>query len=171
VLGEMPLCGLLETFDLGSDGRLSDGPVASGRLASIWRLDTDAGSWAVKQMGDLSRDELTEVLEGAAFEEAAVAAGVPVPAVRRTVGGDVIADLDRVRARVHAWVDLDEPNTGLDPVAVGRLVAALHQVDFAGTVGVDPWYTEPVGARRWAELGSARSTRLRATCRTARHRQ
>jgi aminoglycoside phosphotransferase (APT) family kinase protein len=37
-------------------------------------------------------------------------------------------------------------------VEVGQFVAALHRVDFAGSVGVDPWYTEPVGAARWSEL-------------------
>jgi aminoglycoside phosphotransferase (APT) family kinase protein len=40
-------------------------------------------------------------------------------------------------------------------VEVGRFVAALHRVDFAGSIGVDPWYTEPVGAVRWSELVSA----------------
>ena len=35
---------------------------------------------------------------------------------------------------------------------VGRLVARLHRVEFAGTIGLDPWYTEPVGAVRWSEL-------------------
>jgi hypothetical protein len=43
----------------------------------------------------------------------------------------------------------------LDPLDVGRLVAGLHRVDFAGTNGLDPWYTEPVGAARWSELVSA----------------
>ena len=38
---------------------------------------------------------------------------------------------------------------------LGQLVAGLHRVDFAGAIGVDPWYTEPVGAARWSELVSA----------------
>ena len=37
---------LLIAFDLGSWGRLSNGPVARGRLGSIWRLDTEGGTWA-----------------------------------------------------------------------------------------------------------------------------
>ena len=75
---------ILDAFDLGSWGRLSDGPVASGRLGSIWRLDTERGSWAVKQVGRVSRATRTEVEEGAAFQEAARAAGVPTPEIRRT---------------------------------------------------------------------------------------
>ena len=156
----MPLDGghvpsILAAFDLGSWGRLSDGPVASGRLGSIWRLDTESGSWAVKQVGDVPAAELAELLEGAAFQEASLAAGVPTPAVRRTRAGEHIADCGEVRVRLHAWVDLHDPDASLDPVDVGRLVAGLHRVDFAGAIGLDPWYTEPVGAARWSELISA----------------
>lgn len=154
-LGRQDVAGLLAAFALGLDGRLSDGPVASGRLGSIWRLDTDAGTWAVKQVGEIDEVGLREVLEGAAFEEAARAAGIRTPEVRRTAAGDVIATIGDVRARVHSWVDMDPPDIAVDPVAVGRLVARLHQVDIVGTIGVDPWYTEPVGASRWAETVDA----------------
>jgi Ser/Thr protein kinase RdoA (MazF antagonist) len=143
---------ILEAFELGSRGRLSGGPVASGRLGSIWRLDTERGSWAVKQVGDAGDDEVAELLEGAAFQEAVLAAGISTPAVRRTRAREVIADCGEVRVRLHSWVDLHDADPSLDPAAVGRFVAALHRVDFAGSIGVDPWYTEPVGAVRWAEL-------------------
>jgi hypothetical protein len=75
--GHVP--AMLAAFDLGSSGRLSEGPVASGRLGSIWRLDTNDGTWAVKQVGDVSSDALAEILEGAAFQEAAFAAGIATP--------------------------------------------------------------------------------------------
>jgi Ser/Thr protein kinase RdoA (MazF antagonist) len=143
---------LLDAFDLGSRGRLSDGPVASGRLGSIWRLDTERGSWAAKQVGDASDDELAALFEGAAFQEAALAAGVATPEVRRTRTGALIADIGDVRVRLHAWVDLRDPDVDLDPLELGRLVAALHRVDFVGAIGLDPWYAEPVGAARWSEL-------------------
>jgi aminoglycoside phosphotransferase (APT) family kinase protein len=90
----------------------------------------------------------------AAFQGAALAAGVPTPALRRTREGELIADCGGVRVRLHAWVDLHDPDPSLDPRDVGRLVAGLHSVDFAGTIGLDPWYTEPVGAARWSELVS-----------------
>ena len=146
---------ILAAFDLGSWGRLSDGPVASGRLGAIWRLDAESGSWAVKQVGDVPAAELAELIEGAAFQEAALAAGVPTPAPRRTRAGELIAE----GVRVHAWVDLRDADPGLDAAAVGRLVASLHRVDFAGTVGLDPWYVEPVGAARWSELVGALQAR------------
>ena len=91
------------------------------------------------------------MLEGAAFQKAALAAGVPTPAMRRTRAGELIAGCGGVRVRLHAWVDLHDPDVRLDPVEVGQLVAGLHRVDFAGTIGPDPWYTDPVGAVRWSE--------------------
>lgn len=54
--GHVPV--LLAAFDLGSSGQLSDGPVASERLGTIWRLDAEDGAWAVKQVGDVSSDAL-----------------------------------------------------------------------------------------------------------------
>jgi hypothetical protein len=146
---------LLTAFDLGSWGRLSDGPVARGRLGSIWRLDTEGGTWAVKQVGDVSDAELAEIVEGAAFQEAALAAGVRTPEVRRTVAGDLIADADGVRVRLHAWANLLDPDIDLDPIELGQFVAGLHRVDFAGTIGLDPWYVEPVTGARWSEIVAA----------------
>jgi len=155
--GHVP--SILAAFDLGSWGRLSDGPVASGRLGSIWRLDTEVGSWAIKQVGELPDEDLAGLLEGAAFQDAALAAGVPTPAVRRTRAGEGIADCGGLRARLHAWVDLHDADVSLDAVSVGWLVAGLHRVDFAGTIGLGPWYSEPIGAVRWSELVRGLRTR------------
>ena len=146
---------ILAVFDLGPRGQLSAGPVAGGRLASIWRLDTDSASWAVKDFSEADEDELSEILGGAAFQEAALAAGVPTPGVRRTRTGDVIAHLGDVRLRVHEWVDLRPPDLSLDPASLGRLLAGLHRVEFAGTVGTHPWYEVPVGEPRWREIISS----------------
>ena len=154
-LGAEHVPRILQAFDLGSAGRLSDAPVATGRLGAIWRLDTDAGKWAVKVVGELEPDQLDEIEDGARFQECAFIAGVPTPAVRRTRSGDLVAAAEDVRVRVHAWVHLEEPDIRLDPTAMGRLVAALHQVDFAGATGVHWWYSEPVGASRWADVIAA----------------
>ena len=109
------LGALLAAFNLGSDGRLSDGPVATGRIGSIWRLDTDRGSWAVKQVEDADDAELAALLAGAAFQEATFGAGVPTPRVLRTRDGAAIADIGEGRLRVHSWVDVDGPRLDLDP--------------------------------------------------------
>ena len=73
-------------------------PVASGRVGAIWRLDTEAGGWAVKEVGALRRGELRSITEGAAFQEAALSRYSGVPAsVRRTVDGRLIADTGDAR--------------------------------------------------------------------------
>jgi Ser/Thr protein kinase RdoA (MazF antagonist) len=148
--GHVPV--ILEAFGLGSDARLSEGPVARGRIGSIWRLDTDRGSWAVKQVEDADAHELATLLAGAAFQDAATAAGVPTPGIRRTRDGNVITDLGGLHLRVNDWIDLLEPRLDLDAQRLGKLVAALHCVDHTGIQGVHPWYTDPVGAARWSEL-------------------
>jgi len=106
----------------------------------------------VKVVDAVNAAELDGILEGAAFQEAAAASGVPTPAVRRTTGGDLIARLDAdVRVRVHSWVDLAEPALDLDPAALGALVARLHRVPFAGAVPLDDWYMAPVGEPAWRD--------------------
>ena len=155
------LPAILAAFGLGRAGRLSDEPVARGRLGAIWRLDTPDGSWAVKVVEEVAGDELTGILEGAAFQEAAAAAGVPTPAIRRTTDGEIMAALDGdVRVRVQSWVDLAEPALDLDAVALGSLVARLHLVPFDGTVPLDDWYATPVGRACLARAGSAGSMTL-----------
>jgi fructosamine-3-kinase len=152
-LDDANLSDLLAAFDLPAPARLSDGPVASGRLGAIWRLDTAAGSWAVKQVApDASAEDVAELLHGAAFQEAVVAAGIQTPPVRRSTRGEVIADLGDARVRLSAWVALEPPALDLDAVDLGGLIARLHRVEFRGSIGLDPWYTEPLGAARWTEV-------------------
>jgi len=153
---------LLETFGLGTNGHLSAGPVGEGRVGSIWRLDSEHGSWAVKPVaGDLSPERRAALEETAAFQEAALRDGVPTPEVRRTRAGEVVGDLGGVRVTVLSWVDLLGPDRDLDPVSGGRLLARLHQVDYAGTLGLHPWYSDPVGPATWralvVELGRRRA--------------
>ena len=144
---------LLETFGLGRTGRLSAGPMAEGRVGSIWRLDTEHGSWAVKPVaGDLRPEGLAALEETTAVQEAALRDGVPTPAVRRTRAGEVVGDLGGVRVTVLSWVDLLRPDRDLDAVALGRLLARLHQVEHVGALGLHPWYSDPVGAATWRAL-------------------
>jgi aminoglycoside phosphotransferase (APT) family kinase protein len=137
-------------FDLGPHGRLSDGPVARGKQGVIWRLDTSDGRWAVKVPFRESSED--DVRLPTAVHEAAHAAGVPTPAVRRTDDGSVWAPVDGVQVRVYEWVDLGEPDPLVDPAAVGAVVAAVHQVRVAEPGPLDAWSQEPVGAERWDAL-------------------
>jgi Ser/Thr protein kinase RdoA (MazF antagonist) len=163
VFEDSSLATVLETFDLG-DGILSPEPVAYGRVGEIWRLDATSGSWAVKT----ERNEVSE--EGLApsvrFHEGAVAAGICVPRIRRTRDGWVVADVANRQIRVLEWVDMAAADPRIDPVAVGRVMADLHQLPEARWSAatdpaddVDPWFRAPIGGSAWddllAELGPA----------------
>jgi Ser/Thr protein kinase RdoA (MazF antagonist) len=137
-------------FALGAAGRLSDGPVARGKQGLVWRLDTADGRWAVKVPFRQSGED--EVRLATAFQEAACAAGVPAPQVRRTTAGSVFATIDGRQVRVYQWVDLRDPDAMLDPAHVGAVVAAIHRVSGPDLGPLDPWYHEPVGADRWDDL-------------------
>ena len=137
-------------FGLGRAVQLSDGPVARGKEGLVWRLDTADGSWAVKVPFDLASED--EVAAATAFQEAAYAAGVPTPQVRRTTDGHVLATIAGQQVRVYEWVDLLPPDLGLDPALVGAAVAAIHLVGPTDTDPLDPWYHDPLGAARWDDL-------------------
>jgi len=142
-------------FGLGDDPVLSDGPVARGEQGQIWRLETNAGSWAVKE-GFRPVAE-AGVRFAAAFSDAARALGVPSPRAVAGRDGRLIADLGRTTVRVSEWVDLLEPDIRLDPATVGRVLAGLHRARIDGHPDqppqeLDPWFTEPVGRAGWDEL-------------------
>jgi Ser/Thr protein kinase RdoA (MazF antagonist) len=139
-----------DRFGLGRAVELSDGPVAKGKQGEVWRLVTADGRWAVKV--PFRETDEGEVDASTRFHEAAHAAGVPVPPVRRTTDGRIFARLGDRQVRVYGWVDLGRPDPLLDPEAVGAAVAAIHRVDFPADGPVHPWYTEPLGADGWDRL-------------------
>ncbi len=139
-------------FRLGGSPALT-GPVARGEEGQVWRLETDAGRWAVKETFDpLSPADVDEI---AAFQEAASGAGAMTPRVVRTPAGDAAYTIAGTQVRLYQWVDLLPPSRAVDAAAVGRLLAAIHRIDFAGTSPAHPWYSEPIGAGRWRELTDA----------------
>jgi len=142
---------IAEQFDLGSDAVLSDYPIGRGEQGQVWRLETTRGSWAVKE--SFRAVDEREVSLGHDFQDAARSNGVRAPQGRRTRAGTVLAHVGDSMVRVFEWIDLLEPDLGLDPVAIGEVLARIHQIDFVPTGSVDAWFTEPVGADRWNEVG------------------
>jgi aminoglycoside phosphotransferase (APT) family kinase protein len=140
---------IAERFSLGNNATLT-GPVARGELGQVWRLTTSIGTWAVKEPFEPKSE--AESREEATIQEIARDAGIPTPEVQRAAGGDVSLAVGDVRVCVNAWVDILERDPALDPVAVGLLVASIHQVRFPDIRGEDPWYREPITAERWDEL-------------------
>ena len=136
-------------FRLGTDAVLA-GPVARGEVGQVWRLTTALGAWAVKE--PFEPPSASEVNDDAAYQDAVRASGVPMPAVVRAGDGDVLAEVRSTLVRIYEWVDLEVRDPMLDCITVGGLISAIHRVRYAGTNGVHPWYTDPVGKDRWDEL-------------------
>lgn len=138
-----------ERFSLGSAAQMT-GPVARGQLGQVWRLETDAGAFAVKEW--FAEQDVEELTGGVALQERLGMAGVPTPAVIRTRQGDLTTDVSGVQVRVHGWLDVAAPSRELPPAEVGGLIAAMHLASEATTDPVSPWYSEGIGEARWREL-------------------
>jgi Ser/Thr protein kinase RdoA (MazF antagonist) len=125
-----------------------------GERGRIWRLITDRGRWAVKESdepldpADAERD--------VAFQEAAAAAGVPLPRPVRTTAGRVLlpgaeAHSPAAALRVYEWVDL-VPGATVRGAEIGALAARVHGLDRPPPGPVHPWFAEPMGPTAWAAL-------------------
>ena len=138
-----------ERFGLGEHASL-DGPVAFGHLGEVWRLVTDRGRFAMKHARFAVAGEDAEL--DAAYQDLVRLAGVPMPAVVRTVEGSVVADIGGGSVRIYEWIDVLPAERRLDPVEVGRLLARIHAVGVPTDKPVDGWYADPVGPEAWGEL-------------------
>jgi aminoglycoside phosphotransferase (APT) family kinase protein len=137
-------------FGLRQPAGLSNGPVARGKQGAVWRLDTAEGSWAVKVPFHPCDEDGARL--ATTFQEAAYAAGVPTPQVRRTTEGRVFTTVAGSQVRLYEWVDVRAADRRIDPERVGAVVAALHRTPSADLGPLDPWYSEPVGRKRWDDL-------------------
>lgn len=105
-------------YGLG-DAAVMSGPMARGEQGQVWRIDI---TWTVGVEEPFEVPSLEEAVVGACDQEAMWSAGVPMPEMVRTVGGDVVADVGSAVVRVEGWVDLEPVDRWIDPVAGGRLV-------------------------------------------------
>jgi Ser/Thr protein kinase RdoA (MazF antagonist) len=130
-----------------------EGPVARGELGQVWRLTAaDGSAWAIKEALAGSPGGAGEIVAATEFNEAAIAAGVPAPEIRRATDGGAVARVRGTDVRAFGWVELEDTDPRIEPAAVGGVVAQLHRVDHPGTGPQHPWYSEPVGAPRWDAL-------------------
>ena len=124
---------LAATFGLGRDGRLT-GPVARGEQGQVWRLDTERGAFAVK-------DPFVEMSPAAAladadYQDAVLAAGVPMPEPLRTPDGRVLVEVEGSPARTRHTSLRACPSSRATGVSVSRpaaAAAALSRVSSTAT--------------------------------------
>ena len=116
--------------------------VHGGFANRLFRLDTDQGSFAVKELNLLDRRVTYRAQDVFRFERAAFAAGIPM-AEPVSAGRDVL---------VHRWVDGETvPEAPVAPAyafEIGEILARVHALDVAWTDGS---MEEPT-ARDWPEL-------------------
>jgi Ser/Thr protein kinase RdoA (MazF antagonist) len=131
---------------------------ARGELGRIWRLDTEHGSWAVKEL--LVPMAEAAAGEDVAFQLAALAAGIPLPRPWRTGDGRVVLPACEAASpwslRVYEWADLvaGPVATGAE---IGALAARLHRLAPPSPHPLEAWFSEPLGEAGWrALLGWAR---------------
>ena len=152
-----------ETFGLGD---LTSQPFVAaagwGGHNRVWRVDGDAGAFAVKETRRPLGDDILASVE---IERAAVAGGVcaPVP-IPATDGRWVVKDGD-TSYRCHEWSDgrtkRNEDASAADAEAMGTVVAGLHLLGLpthppepASRFGPDHWgeLAAQGSGRRWSSL-------------------
>jgi len=139
-----------DAFGLGPATSLSE-PVARGELGEIRRLETDHGTFAVKQQ--LEGWSVEEAETSTAYHRVCWEAGIPTPEPIWTMAGGFTAQVDDQQVRAYAWAELSDPDPTLDPASVGTLVARLHRIRHPWpTSEIDPWFEAPIGRAEWKGL-------------------
>jgi Ser/Thr protein kinase RdoA (MazF antagonist) len=143
-------------------GPVTGSPVAAarGEQGVIWRLDSASGRWAVKQL--LLPVEEADAARDVTFQQAALAARVPLPQPRLTGAGTVLLPAGQARwdsaVRVYRWAELaDDPP--MSAAEIGALLARLHRLEQHDPHPPpdDPWFTQPSGQAGLAPLLAAAS--------------
>ncbi|MEV4641199.1 aminoglycoside phosphotransferase family protein [Actinoplanes sp. NPDC049548] len=116
--------------------------VHGGYANRMYRLDTDRGSFAVKEVNLLDRRWTYRAEEVFRFERAAFDAGIPMPEPISAGHGTL----------VHRWIEGEKVPEAPVPAGyayeIGEILGRLHALDVAWT---DVSTEEPV-ARDWPEL-------------------
>jgi Ser/Thr protein kinase RdoA (MazF antagonist) len=131
-------------FDLGMP-RGAPVSVAGGLTNRLWRLTTETGEFAVKQMNrDPQRTDFVAWFDRAfTLELAAYRAGVPMPRPVATRDGRCLGDVESsegtLTVRVHAWVDGTPLNNGriwpAETIArAAKALARIHALEMATEV-------------------------------------
>lgn len=132
-------------------------PLTGGQTAQVWRC----GPWVVKGY-DLHRVDHHRVAGNLRLQQALADAGLPVPALCRTMAGGLWAEGDESIIALMAFVDGERKQRGTltvaEAAALGALVARMHTAlaRLRPNGPVAPPRAEQM-RRRWAEVAAAAS--------------
>jgi Ser/Thr protein kinase RdoA (MazF antagonist) len=130
---------------------------ARGALGRIWRLETTSGTWAVKELLRYEAESVdATAVADVAFQEAALAAGVPMPHPILARSGDVLTDVGTAGeprlVRVYTWVDLASRDIAPDLAEVAGILGRLHGLGLPDDRPRLEWFTAAPPAERWPVL-------------------
>ncbi|MEU8396835.1 aminoglycoside phosphotransferase family protein [Nonomuraea sp. NPDC048892] len=148
-----------------------DGVVVSegrrGALGQVWRVETGAASYALKEIfGEPPAEAL--VAAELAFARRAAAHGVRLPASHPSRDGRYLVETPGgTWLRLYDWIDLSplDPAAPATPEDLGALFARLHRCAPAVTTepdgqAPDPWYHRPPAPGAWDEASEAGAAEL-----------
>lgn len=140
--GELPVDAVCAAFGLGSRrGPLTRAP--GGMAHTVWRLDTDRGRFAIKQINRNWKIESEAAWYERAFqlEKAAGATGIPIaPPIPHALTGACLVEVDvgderPMTFRAHGWVEstvVRQEDCGPhEACAVGGMLARIHALRVA----------------------------------------
>jgi hypothetical protein len=133
------------------------GPMTSlsraDEIGRRWLLETDRGRWTARTVDDVF--PVTDGEENARFQDAALRAGVTLPAPVRSTSGAVVEAVGGNSWRVYEWLNsgppLAAPVSATITRAVGELLATLHGLRIP-VAGICPWSSVRFATATWAEL-------------------
>ena len=147
---------LARRYDLGrvtGDMRSVARPDDSGRQ---WSLPTDRGRWAVRTLDTWW--PIVDAETDVALQQAAAAAGVPLPAPVRSTAGAVVESVGGHPWRVHEWLHTGPPLSAPAGSAVtrqvGEILAAIHGLALP-VDRISPWHAVRLADEDWPELAAA----------------
>jgi Ser/Thr protein kinase RdoA (MazF antagonist) len=144
---------IADAYDLG----LPSGPpvaTARGELGRIWRLETLTGTWAIKEIFEPGSE--ADAQADVVFQQAALAAGVPMPMPVVATAGTVLAQAEApdrsVTVRAYTWVDIAQPVRRAAATDAAAILGRLHVLAIPDDRPMDPWFTDVVPDARWRAL-------------------
>lgn len=143
-------------FDLG--GVVGDAThAARGEMGRLWCLETDRGTWAVKEL--FWEPDPTQLEQQVRLVEAASAAGVIAPRSVDTIAGQVVASFDAdppVRIRVSEWIVVEEHLAAPVPTDLvrraGEVLGRIHGAGEPTETRPDDWYLKRFVGGEWGSM-------------------
>lgn len=143
-----------DRYGLGTLGEMRSMARADD-MGRQWSLQTDRGRWAVRTIDTWWPIVSHEA--DVALQEAALAAGVLLPAPVRSLAGNVAESVGGHTWRVYEWlhsgVPMVAPAGSVVTREMGGILATLHGLGLP-VDRVSPWHASRLSAVSWAELAS-----------------